>query len=65
MSLGTHGKHSDIVRLEQEVSDLTGCPTEISARSITFRFTSLDELDGLLRRLRSGSPSKARDEELW
>ena len=65
MSPGTHGKDSDIVRLEQEVSDLTGCPTEISARGITFRFTSLDELDGLLRRLRSGSPSKAPDEELW
>ena len=53
------------MRLEQEVSDLTGCPTELVARSITFRFTSLDELDGLLRRLRSGSPSKAPGEDLW
>ena len=59
------GKDPDLVRLEQEVSDLTGCPTEIGARSITFRFASLDELDGLLYRLRSGSPSKAPDEDLW
>ena len=65
MGPGTLGKDPDIVRLEQEVSDLTGCSTEIGARSITFRFTSLDELDGLLRRLRSGSPSKAPDENLW
>ena len=65
MRSSTHGKDPDIVRLEQEVSDLTGCPTEIGARSITFRFTSLDELDGLLRRLHSGSPSKAPGEDLW
>ena len=65
MGPGTHGKDPDIVRLEQEVSDITGCPTEIGARSIAFRFTSLDELDGLLRRLRSGSPSKPPGEELW
>ena len=65
MGLSMHGRDPDIVRLEQEVSDLTGCPTEIGARSITFRFASLDELDGLLRRLRSGSPSKAPDEDLW
>ena len=57
--LSTHGKDPDLGRLEQEVSDLTGCPTVIGAGRITFRFTSLDELDGLLRRLRSGSPSKA------
>ena len=55
----------DIVRLEQEVSDLTGCPTEFGARSITFRFASLDEFDGLLRRLRSGSPSKVPGKNLW
>ena len=65
MSPSTHGKDPDIVRLEQEVSDLTGSPTEIGARSITFRFASLDELDGLLRRLRSGSPSKTPGEDLW
>ena len=65
MGLSMHGRDPDIVRLEQEVSDLTGCPTEIGARSITFRFASLDELDGLLRRLRSGSPSKAPGEDLW
>ena len=59
MASGTRGKDPDIVRLEQEVSDLTGCPTDIGARSITFRFASLDELDGLLRRLRSGTPSRA------
>ena len=65
MSPDAQGKDPDIVHLEQEMSDLTGCPTEIGTRSITFRFTSLDELDGLLRRLRSGSPSKAPDEDLW
>ena len=65
MRSSTHGKDPDLVRLEQEVSDLTGCPTAIGARSITFRFSSLDELDGLLRRLRSGSPSKAPGEDLW
>ena len=53
------------MRLEQELADLTGCPTEIGPRSITFRFTSLDELDGLLRRVRSGSPRKAPGEDLW
>ena len=65
VSPSTHGKDPDIVRLEQEIADLTGCPTEIGARSITFRFTSLDELDGLLRRVRSGSPKKAPEEDLW
>ena len=65
MSPGTHSKDPDIVRLEQELADLTGCPTEIGTRSITFRFTSLDELDGLLRRVRSGSPIRAPGEDLW
>ena len=65
MSLDTQSKDPDIARLEQEIGELTGCPTEIGPRSITLRFTSLDELDGLLRRLRSGSPVKARDEDLW
>ena len=65
MSSSTQAKDPDIVHLEQEMSDLSGCPTEIGSRSITFRFTSLDELDGLLRRLRSGSPSKPPDEDLW
>ena len=65
MSLDTESKDPDIARLEQEIGELTGCPTEIGPRSITFRFTSLDELDGLLRRLRSGSPVKAPDEDLW
>ena len=59
MGLSMHGRDPDIVRLEQEVSELTGCPTEIGARRITFRFASLDELDGLLRRLRSGSTEQA------
>ena len=65
MSPGAHGKDPDIVHLEQELAELIGCPTEIGTRSITFRFTSLDELDGLLRRVRSGSPSKAPEEDLW
>ena len=65
MRPGTQGKDPDIMRLEEEMSGLTGCSTEIGARSITFRFTSLDELDGLLRRLRSGSPVKPPDEDLW
>ena len=65
MSAHTQGKDPDITRLEQELAGLTGCPTEIGPRSITFRFTSLDELDGLLRRVRSGSPSKAPGESLW
>ena len=65
MSPISHGKDPDIVRLEQELGDLTGCPTEIGTRSITFRFTSLDELDGLLRRLRSGSPLEVTGQDLW
>ena len=65
MSPGTHGKDPDIVRLEQELAELTGCPTEIGTRSITFRFTSLDELDGLLHRVRSGSPIKTSGEDFW
>ena len=65
MRPSTYRRDPDIVRLEQEVSDLTGCPTEIGARSITFRFASLDELDGLLRRLRNGSPIKPPGEDLW
>ena len=31
MGPSTLGKDPDLVRLEQEVSDLTGCPTEIGA----------------------------------
>ena len=53
------------MRLEQEIGDLIGCKTEIGSRSITLRFTSFDELDGILRRLRSGSPHQAPDEDLW
>ena len=53
------------MRLEQELASLTGCATEIGPRIITFRFTSLDELDGLLRRVHSGSASKAPGEASW
>ena len=56
----------EAVRVWREVAgEKPGCPTEIGPRSITFRFASLDELDGLLRRLRSGSPVKVSDEDLW
>ena len=65
MNTSTAGKDPDIVRLEHELGELTGCPTQIATHSITFRFTSLDELDGLLRRLRTGSPLLVPNEDIW
>lgn len=50
------GKDSDTVRLEQEITDKIGAPVTIehSARGkgrLVIRYTSLDELDGILRHL--------------
>jgi ParB family transcriptional regulator, chromosome partitioning protein len=51
-------KSRDLVRLEEELSDSLGASVKLAANrmgvgSISIRFTSLDQLDGLLMRLRS------------
>jgi ParB family chromosome partitioning protein len=53
-------KSRDLVRLEEELSDSLGASVKLAANrtgagSISIRFTSLDQLDGLLMRLRSKS----------
>lgn len=53
-----HEKNRDLVRLEEELSDNLGASVKLAANrngagSISIRFTSLDQLDGLLMRLRS------------
>jgi ParB family transcriptional regulator, chromosome partitioning protein len=55
-----HEKGRDLVRLEEELSDSLGTSVKLIANrqgvgSISIRFTSLDQLDGLLMRLRSKS----------
>ena len=55
-----HEKNRDLVRLEEELSDCLGASVKLAsnrsgAGSISIRFTSLDQLDGLLMRLRSKS----------
>jgi ParB family chromosome partitioning protein len=54
----TQEKSRDLVRLEEELSDNLGASVKLAANrsgkgSISIRFTSLDQLDGLLMRLRS------------
>lgn len=51
-------KSRDLVRLEEELSDSLGASVKLAANrngagNISIRFTSLDQLDGLLTRLRS------------
>jgi len=51
-------KNRDLVRLEEELADSLGASVKLAANrngagSISIRFTSLDQLDGLLLRLRS------------
>jgi len=51
------GKSADTRRLEQELTDRIGAPVSISANAqgagqLAIRFTSLDELDGILGHLR-------------
>ena len=51
-------RNRDLVRLEEELADSLGAAVKLSANrrgsgSISIRFTSLDQLDGLLMRLRS------------
>ena len=53
-------KSRDLVRLEEELADSLGASIKLSANrkgagSINIRFNSLDQLDGLLMRLRSKS----------
>ena len=53
-------KSRDLVRLEEELADSLGASIKLSANrkgagSISIRFNSLDQLDGLLMRLRSKS----------
>jgi len=50
-------KHRDLVRLEEELSDSIGAMVKVSANkkgagALTIRFSSLDQLDGILKRLR-------------
>ena len=50
-------KSRDLVRLEEEISDSIGAVVKVSANkkgagALTIRFGSLDQLDGILRRLR-------------
>jgi ParB family chromosome partitioning protein len=47
----------DVVRLEEELSDRLGAAVKIAANQkgsgrITIEFASLDQLDGLLRRIK-------------
>jgi ParB family chromosome partitioning protein len=50
-------RNRDLVRLEEELADSLGAAVKLSANrkgagNISIRFTSLDQLDGILRRLR-------------
>jgi ParB family chromosome partitioning protein len=50
-------KSRDLVRLEEELSDLIGATVKLSANrkgagALAIRFASLDQLDGILKRLR-------------
>lgn len=50
-------KSRDLARLEDELSDLMGAAVKVSANrkgagTLTIRFSSLDQLDGILKRLR-------------
>ena len=50
-------KSRDLVRLEEEISDSIGAVVKVSANkkgvgALTIRFSSLDQLDGILKRLR-------------
>jgi ParB family chromosome partitioning protein len=50
-------KNRDLVRLEEELSDSVGATVKVSANrkgagALTIRFSSLDQLDGILKRLR-------------
>ena len=50
-------KPRDLVRLEEEISDSIGAVVKVSANkkgvgALTIRFSSLDQLDGILKRLR-------------
>jgi len=52
-------KSRDLERLEEELSDLLGSSVKVSANrkgagAVTIRFASLDQLDGILHRLRGG-----------
>ena len=54
---GAAEKSRDLVRLEEEIADVIGANVALSANrkgagAITIRFSSLDQLDGILRRLR-------------
>jgi len=51
------GKDRDLVRIEEELSDLIGATVEVSANkkgagTLSIRFSSLDQLDGILGRIR-------------
>lgn len=55
----------DLERLEEELADTVGASVKISANrkgagSLTIRFASLDQLDGLLQRLQGKPPSDGR-----
>jgi ParB family chromosome partitioning protein len=53
-------KSRDLARLEEEISDSIGASVKVSANrkgvgALTIRFSSLDQLDGILNRLRDGN----------
>ena len=53
---GTSGAERDLVRLEEELSDNVGATVKITANrkgagSVSLRFSSLDQLDGLIARI--------------
>jgi ParB family chromosome partitioning protein len=55
----------DLERLEEELADSVGATVKISANrkgagSLTIRFASLDQLDGLLQRLQGKRPPEAQ-----
>ena len=57
--IGAKAPDRDLLRLEDELSDALGATVKIStnrkgAGSLTLRFGSLDQLDGILARLRGG-----------
>ncbi|MFN3884826.1 MAG: ParB/RepB/Spo0J family partition protein, partial [Rhodocyclaceae bacterium] len=54
---GASAKSRDLERLEEELSDSIGATVKVSANrkgagTLTIRFGSLDQLDGILKRLR-------------
>lgn len=59
--LGNDGGNRDLLRLEEELSDNIGATVKISANrkgagSLNVRFSSLDQLDGIIARMSGSAP---------